>query len=360
MLGAPAARSRVDRAVQQVAQGATDQILLGGRIIRIGSGDPNGVVAGNPGDIYINEDGGDGTTLYVAESAGTDWRAMPGSEVLGALMTLDQGAIVADVPVEQVTSTWNNAAVPFRGRVMRFIETARAVASSYFSVLAGPAGDEEKLSHTPNSLRLTAFDLAAFIEARCIGTAAGIGPNQRMRRLRGTTAAPTPALSGDELGATSYHGTTGGSLTRTAVVATEDHTGAGRGTKFTVSTVKNGGNVAHESMRVTTEAIGAGAGTFFEGSTTAGITASVVQAQGQGALTSEINEVAVCANANDTVTLPAAVTGRRATVINNGAQVLQIFPAAGDDLGAGVDVAATLAAGAVRTYAAYDATNWRA
>jgi hypothetical protein len=94
------------------------------------------------------------------------------------------------------------------------------------------------------------------------------------------------------------------------------------------------------------------------GSVTAGITASTTQTQGQGALTKNINEVSTCANANDTVTLPTAAPGLRITVINNGAQTLRIFPASGDDLGAGVNTATTLAAGGVVSYVTYNTTNW--
>ena len=93
-------------------------------------------------------------------------------------------------------------------------------------------------------------------------------------------------------------------------------------------------------------------------STTAGITASTTQTQGQGPLTSDLNEISVCANANDTVTLPSAQPGLRITVINNGANTLQVFPASGDNLGAGVDTATTQAAGATNRYEAYDATSW--
>lgn len=95
------------------------------------------------------------------------------------------------------------------------------------------------------------------------------------------------------------------------------------------------------------------------GAVTAGITASTTQTQGQGPLTTELNEVSTVANANDTVTLPTAVAGLRITVINNGANTLKIYPASGDNLGAGVDTSTTLATSTVRTYIAYDATNWR-
>lgn len=90
----------------------------------------------------------------------------------------------------------------------------------------------------------------------------------------------------------------------------------------------------------------------------AGLVASTTQTQGQGALTAEVNEVATVANANDTVTMPGAVAGLRVVVINNGANTLQIFPASGDDLGAGVNASITLAAGSNGMYQAYNATNW--
>ena len=92
--------------------------------------------------------------------------------------------------------------------------------------------------------------------------------------------------------------------------------------------------------------------------TVAGITASTTQSQGQGALTADVNEVSTVANTNDTVTLPAASKGSICMVINNGANTLQIFPASGDNLGAGVDTATTLAASNNVTYKSYDATNW--
>jgi hypothetical protein len=92
---------------------------------------------------------------------------------------------------------------------------------------------------------------------------------------------------------------------------------------------------------------------------TAGITAGTTQTQGQGALTSDINEVSVCANANDVVTLPSAVAGYRVTVANNGAQVLQVFPASGDQfLGGAVDASTTVNAAAIKSWVAVTATLW--
>ncbi len=89
-----------------------------------------------------------------------------------------------------------------------------------------------------------------------------------------------------------------------------------------------------------------------------GITASTTQTQGNGPLTKDINEVSVCASTNDTVTLRSAVAGAMQALVNNGAQTLQIFPASGDDLGAGVDTAETLAAGEAVVYRAFDGTTW--
>lgn len=87
-----------------------------------------------------------------------------------------------------------------------------------------------------------------------------------------------------------------------------------------------------------------------------GITASTTQTQGQGQLLSSHNEVATVANANDTVTAPVAVAGRTLTILNNGANTLQVFPSTGDDLGAGVNTAITIVAGGKRWWFAYDAT----
>ncbi len=93
-------------------------------------------------------------------------------------------------------------------------------------------------------------------------------------------------------------------------------------------------------------------------SVTAGITASTNQAQGQGALTSEVNEISIVGNLNDVVTLRTAVTGRLIEVINNGDNTLQIFPASGDNLGAGVNLSEQLEAFESVEYVAIDNTNW--
>lgn len=92
-----------------------------------------------------------------------------------------------------------------------------------------------------------------------------------------------------------------------------------------------------------------------------GQTASTTQTQGQGAIAANINifEVSVCANANDTVTLPSSpAAGIILWVINNGAQTLQIFPASGDNLGSGTNASTTLAAGGRMIFVAIDGDNW--
>ena len=98
--------------------------------------------------------------------------------------------------------------------------------------------------------------------------------------------------------------------------------------------------------------------TIFLRSETSGITASTTQTQGQQPLTTDINEISTVANTNDTVTLPAAVTASEIVVINNGVNTLQIFPASGDDVGDGVNVATNLSSGSNVTFIAIDATNW--
>ena len=93
-------------------------------------------------------------------------------------------------------------------------------------------------------------------------------------------------------------------------------------------------------------------------STTAGITASAGSVQGGSPLTTDINEISTCGTTGDSVTLPTAVAGLKITIINNGANSADVFPASGDNLGAGADTAAALAAGSNITYASYNATNW--
>jgi hypothetical protein len=85
------------------------------------------------------------------------------------------------------------------------------------------------------------------------------------------------------------------------------------------------------------------------------ITASTTQSQGQQPLTANINEISVCANANDVVTLPAILKGCPITVINNGANTLQIYPASGEDLGAGTNTSVTVTAGNVAKFEGYAA-----
>ena len=99
-------------------------------------------------------------------------------------------------------------------------------------------------------------------------------------------------------------------------------------------------------------------GNFPSNITTSGMTASTTQTQGNGALTSMINEISTVGSMNDTVTLPTAVAGRRIVIINNASNDLRIFPASGDNLGTGVNIAVVLQHNQVVTYSAYDTTNW--
>lgn len=88
-------------------------------------------------------------------------------------------------------------------------------------------------------------------------------------------------------------------------------------------------------------------------SAAAGITASATQSQGQQPLTNNINEVSTVATTNDVVTAPALLAGNPLTIINNGANTLQVYPAAGDDLGAGVDTSVTITAGNLAKWECY-------
>ncbi len=97
---------------------------------------------------------------------------------------------------------------------------------------------------------------------------------------------------------------------------------------------------------------------FIKRSTTSSITASTTQSQGQQQLTTDINEISTVNTINDVVTLPSAEAGLEILIINNGANILQIYPAFGDNLGVGLNTSTTLIAGNIITFVAYNNTNW--
>ncbi|MEE9354190.1 MAG: hypothetical protein V3U75_01235 [Methylococcaceae bacterium] len=105
--------------------------------------------------------------------------------------------------------------------------------------------------------------------------------------------------------------------------------------------------------------IESGGGVLALSQITAGITADTGSSQGDGPLTSSINQISVCANAGDAVTMPSAVAGYLVEIYNDGANAMDVFPASGDNLGAGADTAVSLAAGANITYRSIDVTNWK-
>ena len=98
--------------------------------------------------------------------------------------------------------------------------------------------------------------------------------------------------------------------------------------------------------------------TLAKRSVATGLTADVGSVQGGNALTKDVNVISTCANVGDATTLPAAVAGLEITILNNGANATDVFPASGDDAGAGVDAAVSLAAAANITYLCLDGTTW--
>lgn len=96
-----------------------------------------------------------------------------------------------------------------------------------------------------------------------------------------------------------------------------------------------------------------------EESNTIGVTASTTQTQAGGtSLTSSMNFVETVANENDAVKLFSAANGEQISIINEGANILQIFPSAGDDLGNGVNASTTLELHEEITFWGKDATTW--
>jgi len=93
-------------------------------------------------------------------------------------------------------------------------------------------------------------------------------------------------------------------------------------------------------------------------STTANVTAGT-NAQGQGALTSDLSVITTAAANPSGVTLPTATTGRRVVVVNKGANPVNIFPASGaiiDALSANASI--QLAVNGVMEFNAASTTQW--
>jgi hypothetical protein len=94
-------------------------------------------------------------------------------------------------------------------------------------------------------------------------------------------------------------------------------------------------------------------------SVTSGITADTGSAQGNGVLTSSINQIATCANAGDAVTLPSAKPGKVLWVANDGANASDVFPASGDNIDeAGANTALSVAVNAEVQFICTSSGHW--
>ena len=92
---------------------------------------------------------------------------------------------------------------------------------------------------------------------------------------------------------------------------------------------------------------------------TATITADVGSIQGGSPLTRGVNEVSVCANSGDAVTLPAAAVGQTVYIVNHGAASCDVFPASGDNINeVGADTAKALAVNAAMVCYAWSTGDW--
>lgn len=90
------------------------------------------------------------------------------------------------------------------------------------------------------------------------------------------------------------------------------------------------------------------------------IIASVSQTQGDAAQTADHIHVGTCANAGDSITLPNVLPGSFHTVRNDGAESLDVFPASGESINAGVaDAAASVASGATALAVYQSSGKWR-
>ncbi len=84
-----------------------------------------------------------------------------------------------------------------------------------------------------------------------------------------------------------------------------------------------------------------------------GLTAHTDSVQGAGVILSSYNVYSTVGTTGDAATLPAVFTADPATVVhvkNDGANSMDVFPASGDNAGAGTDTAVAVAAGAFAVF----------
>lgn len=85
---------------------------------------------------------------------------------------------------------------------------------------------------------------------------------------------------------------------------------------------------------------------FWQMDANVGLTADVGSAQGNGVITSSYNVYSTVATTGDAATLPATFgVGYLVYIKNDGANSMDVFPASGDDAGAGTNTAVAVAAG---------------
>lgn len=93
-------------------------------------------------------------------------------------------------------------------------------------------------------------------------------------------------------------------------------------------------------------------------STSATVTAGT-NAQGQGALTSDINVITTAAASPSGVTLPTATTGRIVTIINKGANAINVYPATGAYVdGLAINTSIQIPVGSSLQFIASSTTRW--
>lgn len=93
----------------------------------------------------------------------------------------------------------------------------------------------------------------------------------------------------------------------------------------------------------------------------ASLTAYASGGQGSAtAIVSDFTNIATAASGGASVKLPAAVAGKSYTIVNNGANYVDVFPATGDTINGGsANAAIKLPVGASYVFTAINATDWK-
>jgi len=243
--------------------------------------------------------------------------------------------------------------------------TTVATAGDGVALPAAIAGGAIKVKNSGAATLAVYPATADSINALAVNLSVDIAPNSEMtfRAINATRwetlevltlPAPTTQTGSLVIQAADSAGNTNTTITNASQAGARTYTIPDGGTDASFLLTQSGG----------TQTIGTGSLALTVGhminSLETGVTATNPGAQGGQAITKQVTEVTTVANQGDSVTLPAAVTGQLQIVMNEGVEILSLFPASGDRIeGSPVDTQTSILPQSNIILIPIDATTWR-